>query len=42
MIFQIDFDMKKRNFTDMNNLYKNNRSVDPYNPIFRAMVDLEL
>ena len=42
LIYQIDFDMKKRVFSDVLNQYKNNRSFDPYYPVFRAMVDLEL
>jgi hypothetical protein len=42
LIYQIDFDMKKRLFSDILNSYKNNRSYDPYYPVFRAMVDLEL
>lgn len=34
--------MKKRNFSDASNEYKNNRQYDPYYPVFRALIDLEL
>ncbi len=42
LIVQIDFDNKKKKFSEKFNEYKNNRSFDPNYPIFRAMVDLEL
>ena len=42
LVYQIDFDLKKRKFNEMNTEYKNNRPFDPYQPIFKALVDLEL